>query len=158
MDLSFDLEGMRLNLKATGILLREGKILLHSYPKAGDHWMTIGGRIHLGEATDAAIVREFQEELSITPKVVRLLWVVENFFTYQEKPFHEFNFIYLLQETDPLGNEVEFEREDTDGQLQKFRWFMPEELEELFLVPAFLKQALQTIPKATEHIIWRDQI
>ena len=43
------------------------------------------------ENSKDAIVREMQEEIGARVNVHRLLWVVENFFEYNARSFHELN-------------------------------------------------------------------
>ncbi|GAI02982.1 unnamed protein product, partial [marine sediment metagenome] len=45
-----------------------------------DFWVLPGGSIKMFESSEEAIKREFQEEISVSIKVERLLWIVENSF------------------------------------------------------------------------------
>lgn len=66
---------------ACSLPIRDGKILLgmraahrRSWPSC---WDTIGGHVETGESPDAALVRELQEELGVTPTVFEPLGTIE---------------------------------------------------------------------------------
>jgi 8-oxo-dGTP pyrophosphatase MutT (NUDIX family) len=56
---------------------RDGKVLLGlraAWKKVWPcHWDTVGGRVEAGESLDAALVREVQEEVGVTPTHFRLI-------------------------------------------------------------------------------------
>ncbi|HEX4592701.1 MAG TPA: (deoxy)nucleoside triphosphate pyrophosphohydrolase [Bryobacteraceae bacterium] len=59
-----------------GIIERDGRILIGQRRDAGHHplkWEFPGGKVETGEAPDAALIRELQEELAIQARVDREL-------------------------------------------------------------------------------------
>lgn len=64
---------------AIGVLIVEGRILMirraEGIPKAG-YWCFPGGHVERGERSRDAVVREFDEELSLRVKAVRRLGAV----------------------------------------------------------------------------------
>ncbi len=48
------------------------------------------------ESSDSALTREFKEKLGEDIKIIRLLWIVENFFRLNEKEYHEIAMISLV--------------------------------------------------------------
>jgi 8-oxo-dGTP diphosphatase len=68
--------------KTVGALLidDEGRVLLglrsSSKKVWPDHWDAIGGRVETGESLDAALIREVQEEISVTPISFELIATV----------------------------------------------------------------------------------
>nr|WP_277351979.1 NUDIX domain-containing protein [Rhodococcus sp. HNM0563] len=57
----------------------------------------IGGGIEFGETAEAALRREFTEELGVTLGAVELLAVVENIFEYEGKPGHEIAHVFAVE-------------------------------------------------------------
>jgi ADP-ribose pyrophosphatase YjhB (NUDIX family) len=71
-----------------GVAIVDGRVLLHQ--GAGDDFWTLpGGRPEVMETASDALGREMLEETALTVTVSRLLWTVENFFTYGGRQFHE---------------------------------------------------------------------
>jgi 8-oxo-dGTP pyrophosphatase MutT (NUDIX family) len=153
----------KLNLRVAAIFQQRARVLLHR-SVLDDFWSLPGGRIQLMEDSQTAILREMKEELGIEVKVERLMWVVENFFVYDDTPFHEIAFYYLLhfpaesvylqQESFP-GVERDFNQAGVDLQLE-FRWFHLNELSDLELYPSFLRTDLTALPDRPTHIIHTD--
>ncbi|GHG13024.1 MULTISPECIES: NUDIX hydrolase [Amycolatopsis] len=60
----------------------------------------LGGGIEFGETSQDALVREFREELDAEIEVEQLLGVLENVFTWQDRPGHEIVFLYAAEFAD----------------------------------------------------------
>lgn len=60
----------------------------------------IGGGIEFGETAEAALRREFAEELGVRLGSVELLEVVENIFEYEGRPGHEIVHVFAVDSTD----------------------------------------------------------
>ncbi|WP_209447014.1 NUDIX domain-containing protein [Rhodococcus gordoniae] len=57
----------------------------------------IGGGIEFGEMAEAALRREFTEELGVTLGAVELLGVVENIFEYEANRGHEIAHVFAVE-------------------------------------------------------------
>lgn len=154
----FDDGGRRFNYRIVGVAIHDGTVLLH---RAGDEpfWTLPGGRAEMGEPAEQTIRREMQEELSTGVDVVRLLWLVENFFDYDNLSYHELALYFLIRfppNSTPLTQNA-FESRDGDTRLQ-FKWFPIHEptLISLPLLPSFLPSDLGTLPTSVTHIVHRD--
>ncbi|MGD8189543.1 NUDIX hydrolase [Brevibacillus ginsengisoli] len=144
--------------RIVGVVLHQGHVLLHRNIH-DDFWALPGGRGEVMEPSEITIQREFQEELGVTVSVERLLWLVENFFSHENLPYHELAMYYLLSIQDnslPRNMQEEFTGIEHDVQLI-FRWFPLEELEHLPLYPSFLRTALQELPTTIQHIRHYDE-
>jgi len=152
----FDSGNNRFLMCTRGIALDKGRILLFNVI-GWDWWALPGGRVEIQEKSEDTLVREVQEELNTVVKVGRLVWVVENFFKENERSYHEIGMYYLMDL--PTDSAVITSQEYTskDGPVTlRFRWFRLQELDKINLRPAFLRKALQNLPKHTEHVIWHD--
>jgi ADP-ribose pyrophosphatase YjhB (NUDIX family) len=148
----------RLNYRVVGVCLHQDHVLLHREAK-DDFWVLPGGRPRLYESSRDALIREMEEEIETHVEVLRLLWVVENFFEYFGKRLHEIAFYYQmsLPEDSPYRDVgVDFTGHEGDVTLI-FHWFRIDEIERVRLHPTFLRTALGALPNCPVHIIHVDQ-
>lgn len=143
----------RFNYRVAGVTLSAGKILLQRLEQDG-FWVLPGGRCELLENSATALRREYAEELGVLPTIVRPLWLVENFFVYDDLSFHELPMIYktdLPRDSVPYSLE-EFSGKETAVRL-RFKWFPLDEVGSITLYPSFLRKRLDPLPERLEHII-----
>ena len=93
----------RFQCRVAGLAVDGARVLLH-HAAFEDFWTFPGGRAELGEPLAEGLRREMREELETEVTVERLLWVVENFFTYDGKAYHELGFYFLM--TLPPGSSL----------------------------------------------------
>ena len=62
MDITLDVEDYKLNIRAAGVIIHNGKILAHRNINS-DHYALVGGRVQIGENSAKTVKREMQEEL-----------------------------------------------------------------------------------------------
>jgi len=144
------------NYRVVGVAVNNDRVLLHQ-AEGDDFWVLPGGRTEFGEPAEQTLKREMLEELDVEIEIVRLLWVVENFFTYANKLYHEIALYFLMRLPASCKYLLEsgpFQAED-GGIPLTFRWVprTPEVLAALPLLPSFLRTALAELPESTEHII-----
>jgi ADP-ribose pyrophosphatase YjhB (NUDIX family) len=99
------------------------------------------------------------EEIATRVEVLRLLWVVENFFEYLGERLHELSFSYQmsLPEDSPYRDVgVDFTGQEGDETLL-FHWFPINKIEGVRLQPTFLRTALGALPDSPVHVIHVDQ-
>jgi 8-oxo-dGTP pyrophosphatase MutT (NUDIX family) len=145
--------GVMFNFRAAGILLHEGRVLLHRNVRGG--WALPGGHIEPLEAGAVTLAREMREELGIEVTVERLVWVSEHFFhTSAGRPVHELCLYYLMRLP---GDHWLYAREGLfagrEGERLHFAWQPVATLDSLSLYPEFLRVRLRAIPQGVEHIV-----
>ncbi|MFS0727647.1 NUDIX hydrolase [Paenibacillus sp. 1P07SE] len=130
-------------------LIRKNDLILveETYDSAVNKtfYRPIGGTVEYGESSKLAVIREVKEEINAEITEPRLLFVIENLFTYLNQLGHEVDFIYeaeLLDRTFYDKNEIEG-KEGTER--YKAIWKPVEDFignEEIKLVPDGLLQLL----------------
>ena len=154
--ISFDIDGVRFNYRCAAICHSDSRLLLHRALQ-DDFWALPGGRCEAGETAREAVEREMREEIDVPASAGRLVFVVENFFAYDDWQGHE------------IGMYFEVELPDESPVVQKrgvwtpvvetgmvFRWFEAAELDGICVKPAFLADKLFDLPLGTEHVVVRD--
>lgn len=150
---SFDDGDWRFQMRAAGVAIRNNHVLVHR-PTWDKVWTLPGGRVDLGETSAETVAREMVEELGQVVSVGRLLFVGENFFTFDGRIVHEFALFYemTLPEAFPFltddlchrsrdgNNDLEFRLVPTDR----------EALSSLPLRPEPMQARLGNLPAATE--------
>ena len=155
--ISFDVGEARFNYRVVGIALDGKRVLLHR-AEMDDFWSLPGGRGEMLEPSEETLKREMWEELSVEIRVDRLVWVAENFFEYDDRPYHELAFYFLMtlppdchirKKTEPFA--------EYDGDVKLiFKWYQLDELEDVLLYPSFLQKGLSSIPESIKHIVHID--
>jgi ADP-ribose pyrophosphatase YjhB (NUDIX family) len=154
----FDKEKAHFNYRVAGVAIHNGHILLDRNSR-NKYWVLPGGHPEMMEPMAEALRREISEEISADVEVVRLLWIMENFF-HKSKDIHELSFYFLMQ-IDPqsplLKSHGPFYGVEHEHRLY-YQWFPLDEvvLSGLPLYPGYLPHALLNIPDSPQHIVFSD--
>ena len=155
--LAFAHDDLRFNVRVAAVCLCDGHVLLQGTGDDG-RWILPGGHGELLEPTNETLRREMREEFGIEVEVGRLLWVVENFFTYEGARWHQLAFYYEAHL--PAGCHLFDTTRDFagfDGDIPFIgRWFSIAALPDTWLVPSFLCEALAALPETPTHIVHVD--
>ena len=154
-----DLQESRFHYRVAGVAIHEGRVLLHR-SEIDDFWSLPGGRPRPLESAEAALRREMREELGAEVNVVRLLWVVENFFRERGEAYHELG-LYFLMSLDPDSRLYSHDGPfpgDEEGLALEFQWYPQEEsvLTKLPVYPTFLQRGLTSLPRVPQHVVHYD--
>jgi 8-oxo-dGTP pyrophosphatase MutT (NUDIX family) len=147
--ISVSLDGGLFNFRVAGVAVCNDKILLHKTP-SDNFWSLPGGRVDMFEFTKDTLLREMMEETGIVAEVKDLMWVVENFFAYDGKQYHEVGFYYkmILPES---KNQEDFRTVEADNDLL-FHWHPVDKLHEIRVYPDFITPDMVRNFTSTKHI------
>ncbi|MEM5474575.1 NUDIX hydrolase [Hoeflea sp. AS60] len=156
----FNDQRRRFNARVAGLALYRGHLLIHRAVHE-PFWTIPGGTAELGEDSRATLIREMHEELGVKVSVGRLVFLVENFFDFEGRAWHEIGWYYLMELPGDFSffPDGRFVHEVADGKNRlEFKWVQAtrESLEALPLPPVFLADWIEALPETTEHIIWDD--
>lgn len=150
MDISFKTDEGKFNYRACGIIISGGKILAMR-DECSPYYYLPGGRVTMGETAKNAVIREIQEELNVTPKIVRPLWLNQSFFTedVDHLKYHELCLYYLLDVSDTellsRGNPFIL----TEGKhTHLFEWLEFGRIKNEYFYPLFLKETIFNLPES----------
>ena len=154
----FDEGARRFNYRVAGVAIHNDAVLLHRADR-DSFWTLPGGRAEHGESAGQTLRREIREELETEIEIVRLLWFVENFFAHEGRRYHEIALYFLMRfpENSLSRTSAAFDRIHS-GTLFRFAWHPVEAgaLTQLPVFPAFLRQALTSLPTSIVHIVERE--
>ena len=148
MDLSFICDNKKFNYRVCAMIISDNRILA-MHDERSPYFYLPGGRVAMEEMAEQAVIREVQEELEITPKIIRPVWLNQAFFTedVDNLRFHELCIYFLMDvsETDLLNNGDTFTK--TEGNhIHVFEWLEFSRLKDEYFYPLFLKKEIFNLP------------
>ena len=143
MDITIDVEEYKLNVRAAGIIIHNNKILTHRNTKS-DHYALIGGRVEIGEDSEATLKREIMEEMGKEIEITGYISTIENFFEMDSKKYHEIMFVHKAE----FKNEKDQKIEDTIKNIEGkdylvYEWIPLEKIDEYPIKPEVVKEILK---------------
>lgn len=143
---------MRYGISAGALILKDDKLLLLHHYEAGkyDFWVPPGGRLEGAESIVDCARRETLEETSLRIEPKHIFYIEE----FYEPEYHFCKFFFLC---DIVGGKISTERKDVDeGFLIEARYFTRDEVQELNVFPAILKDGfwedIQAKNPATKYL------
>lgn len=149
MDISFKSDNQKFNYRVCAMIISEGKILAMKDERSPYYYLP-GGRVETGETAENAVIREVQEELGITPEIIRPLWLNQAFFTEDVDNIHYHELcIYFLMDTtntDLLSRGKIFTTKE-GLRTHTFEWLEFDRLKDEYFYPLFLKKNIFNLPE-----------
>lgn len=150
MDISFKTENVKFNYRACAVIIDHGKILAMQH-EPSPYFSLPGGRVNMGETAEHAVIREVQEELKVTPKILRPLWLNQSFFRHEKNEnlrYHELCIYFLMDisHTDLLSKGQKFSIQEKHIR-HTFEWLEFERLKTECFYPVCLKEDIFHLPE-----------
>ena len=143
MDLTIDIEDYKLNIRAAGLIIHNGKVLLHKNINA-DHYALLGGRVKCGEDSETTLKREIQEELGKQIEIIGYASTIENFFEFKGHKYHEIMFVHLAEFSSDEDKKIEYTLKNIEGEEDlQYEWIDISKIDEYNLVPKVIKEVLK---------------
>ena len=148
MDISFKNGNEKFNYRVCAMMISDGKILA-MHDERSPYYYLPGGRVAIGETAESAVIREVQEELGVTPKIARPLWLNQAFFTedVDHLHYHELCIYFLMDisDTDLLSRGESFTTNE-GRRTHVFEWLEFDRLKDAYFYPLFLKTEIFDLP------------
>ncbi len=148
MDITFKTDNKKFNYRACGIIISDEKILA-MHDERSLYFYLPGGRVELGETAEQAVIREIQEELDITLKISRPLWLNQAFFNddVDKIDYHELCIYFLMDISNSnileKGNKFTLKER---SRIHTFEWLDFSQLKDEYFYPLFLKKDIFNLP------------
>ncbi len=154
--LNFTRDGHCFNFRSVAVIIEQDHVLIHQGVD-DDFWTLPGGREEFLESAQETVVRELMEETGIISEVIRPLWLMENFFVYDDLTYHELGHFFLtrLKPDIPFDMSQDLTCIERGGRL-RFRWCKLSDIAKVNLYPSFLKQGLLNLPASLEYFTWNE--
>lgn len=143
MDITIDVQDYKLNVRAAGIMIHNGKILVHKNINS-NHYALIGGRVEIGENSADTIKREIKEELGKEIEITGYISTIENFFEMKSSKYHEIMFVHKIEFKNEEDKKIEYTMKNVEGKdYLQYEWIELEKIDEYPLVPKVIKSILK---------------
>lgn len=143
MDITIDVGEYKLNVRAAGVMIHNGKVLVHKNVNS-NHYALIGGRVEIGENSADTVRREIKEELGKNVQITGYVSTIENFFEMKGSKYHEIMFVHKIEFTDEDDKKIEYTMKNLEGKdYLQYEWIELSKIDQYPLLPEAIKEVLK---------------
>lgn len=142
-DLTLNVFEYKLNIRAAGIIIHNGKVLCHKNIN-NDYYALIGGRVEIGEDSETTLKREIKEETGKDVEIIGYVSTIENFFEAKGSKFHEIMFVHKVEFKNEEDKNIEYTIKNIEGKdYLQYEWLDIDNINKYPIVPKIIKEILQ---------------
>ena len=142
-DLSLDFQGYKLNIRSAGIVIHNGKFLVHN-DNNFNYYALVGGRIEIGEDSVTTLKREIQEEMGKEIEITDYITTIENFFEADGIKYHEIMFVHKFEFLNAEDQKIEQTIHNIEGKdYLQYDWIDINKIDDYPIVPKIMKKILK---------------
>lgn len=156
MDLTLKTENGIFNHRVAAVIVSDNKLLAQINTDTHEYYL-VGGRVHYGESSEEALIREIKEELNSDITDYKPIWINECFFNDQGNDYHEIGIYYLVDIS--KTNFCHYEHKFTTNELGRsnfYEWLDISKLNDVTLYPLFVKDEIKKENKNLKLIITKE--
>ena len=143
MDITLDVEDYKLNIRAAAIIIHDGKVLLHRNVNS-DHYALLGGRMAIGENSEATVRREIVEETGKEIDITGYVSTIENFFEMKGSKYHEIMFVHKAEFKKEEDKQITDILKNVEGkEYLQYEWLDLNKIEQYPIKPKIVKEILK---------------
>ena len=143
MDITVNVDDYLLNVRTSGILIHDNKILLHKNINE-EHYALLGGRVAIGENSEEALRREIMEELGKEIEINCYVTTIENLFEMKNSKYYEILFVHEIECKDEEDKKILETMPNKEGkEYLRYEWVDIDELDKYDLRPKAMKKILK---------------
>lgn len=142
-DITVDIADHKLNVRAAGIIIHNGKVLVHKNINE-TYYALIGGRVQVGESSADTVIREIFEELGKKVEITGYVATIENFFGFRNSNYHEILFVHRAEFIENEDKKIEETIKNIEGrEFLQYEWLDLDKIDEYEIRPAVMKKVLK---------------
>lgn len=143
MDITVNVDDYLLNVRTSGVLIHNNKILLHKNINE-EHYALLGGRVAIGENSEEALKREMMEELGKEVEVTGYITTIENLFEMNGSKYYEILFTHNIEFKDEEDKKILETMQNKEGkEYLRYEWIDINEIDKYDLRPKAIKNMLK---------------
>ena len=143
MDITVNVDDYLLNVRTSGILIHNNKILLHKNINE-EHYALLGGRVAIGENSEEALRREIMEELGKEIEITGYITTIENLFEMKSSKYYEILFVHNIEFKDEEDKKILETMYNKEGkEYLRYEWVDIDELDKYNLKPKSMIKILK---------------
>lgn len=143
MDITIDIKDYKLNIRAAIIIIHNNKVLVHKNINS-DHYALVGGRVEIGENSEATVKREILEEIGKEIEITGYISTIENFFEMKGTKYHEIMFVHKGEFKKEEDKKIEYNLKNIEGKdYLQYEWLEINKIEQYPLYPKAIQDILK---------------